>query len=194
MRARNKLNVKQVASLKDPGIYSDGGGLYIRVRKCGSRSWVFIYQMNHVRREMGLGSDLDVTLAKAREKAAAARQLVLDGVDPQKQRAAAKAYVPAPVTTLGNFASELIETIEEGFRNHKHRQQWKSLKGASCGYHGRELGTTPARAQEGPPRHVCDGQQDRPGRLGCTVTRRGRSLAQRNLQIIAAHVRGRVEL
>jgi len=42
MRARHKLNVKQVASFTKPGIYSDGGGLYLRLRPCGSRSWLFI--------------------------------------------------------------------------------------------------------------------------------------------------------
>jgi len=87
MRARNKLNVKQVAGFSAPGVYSDGGGLYLRVRASGSRSWLFIYSLNGQRREMGLGSDLDVTLAKAREKAAAARELMLAGVDPQKGRA-----------------------------------------------------------------------------------------------------------
>lgn len=28
----NKMNVKQIAKLKTPGIYSDGGGLYLRIR------------------------------------------------------------------------------------------------------------------------------------------------------------------
>ena len=40
MRARNKLSVKKVASLTRPGVYSDGDGLYLRVRPCGSRSWL----------------------------------------------------------------------------------------------------------------------------------------------------------
>ena len=85
-RARNKLNVKQVASLTRVGIYSDGGGLYLRVRPSG-RSWVFIGTLNGKRQEMGLGSDLDVTLAQAREKAAAARALVLEGKHPKESRA-----------------------------------------------------------------------------------------------------------
>ena len=32
MPARNKLNIKQADALKKPGIYSDGGGLYLRIR------------------------------------------------------------------------------------------------------------------------------------------------------------------
>lgn len=39
-RARSKLNVKQVTSLNRPGIYSDGAGLYLRVRTSG-RSWFY---------------------------------------------------------------------------------------------------------------------------------------------------------
>lgn len=126
MRARNKLNVRQVAGLSKAGVYSDGGGLYLRVRQCGSKSWLFIYQYEGKRREMGLGSDLDVSLAKAREKASAARHLVLDGIDPLAERRSTKARVPAKVITFGNFATELIETIEDGFKNAKHRQQWKN--------------------------------------------------------------------
>ncbi len=36
---------------------------------------MFIYRMDGKRREMGLGSDLDISLAKARDWASAAREL-----------------------------------------------------------------------------------------------------------------------
>ena len=125
MRARSKLKVKQVASLTKPGVYSDGGGLYLRIRPTGSRSWLFIYMMEGRRREMGLGSDLDVSLAKAREKAMAARNHVLDGQDPQLERRVAK-IVDLPVVTFGEFAMQWLDDIEEGFSNPKHRQQWRN--------------------------------------------------------------------
>ncbi|UUY00959.1 tyrosine-type recombinase/integrase [Sphingomonas sp. J315] len=127
MRIRNKLNVKQLAGLRSPGVYSDGGGLYLRVRSSGSRSWLYIYSLHSQRREMGLGSDLDVTLANAREKAAAARELVLAGIDPQRARITAKASAPekSPMT-FGEFATDLIDSIEDGFKNPKHRQQWRN--------------------------------------------------------------------
>ena len=51
-RARSKLNVKQVAGLTLPGVYSDGGGLYLRIRKSG-RSWFYIGTLNGKRMEMG---------------------------------------------------------------------------------------------------------------------------------------------
>ena len=81
-RARNKLNVKQVEHLKKIGVHSDGGGLYLRIRKSG-RSWIFIGTVNGERFELGLGSALDVTLAKAREKATEVRQQAIDGRDPR---------------------------------------------------------------------------------------------------------------
>lgn len=125
MRARNKLNVRQIASLSKVGVHSDGGGLYLRVRDSGSRSWLFIYTYDGKRREMGLGSDLDVPLAKAREKAAAARDLVLEGKDPQAERTQTKAAAK-PAMAFGRFALEWLDNVESGFSNPKHRQQWRN--------------------------------------------------------------------
>ena len=76
-RARNKLHVKQVESLKQVGMYSDGGGLYLRIRESG-RSWFFVGTLRGKRITLGLGTALDVTLAKARERAAEARLLIID--------------------------------------------------------------------------------------------------------------------
>ena len=123
-RARSKLTVRQVASLTKPGIYSDGGGLYLRVRPSG-RSWFYIGTLHGKRIELGLGSALDVTLAKAREKAAGLRTTILDGEDPRQNRATAE-IKEASKPTFGNFAKALIADIEGGFKNPKHRQQWRN--------------------------------------------------------------------
>lgn len=146
-RARNKLTVRQVASLTKPGIYSDGGGLYLRVRPSG-RSWFFIGTLKDqpprekkkvkgeakqdkdlvsLRIELGLGSALDVSLARARERASEIRAMLLDGKDPRAERAKAKVKIePVPVITFGKFATQLIDEIEDGFKNPKHRQQWRN--------------------------------------------------------------------
>ena len=125
MRARNKLNVKQITGLTKPGVYSDGGGLYLRVRSSGSKSWLYIYSVDGKGREMGLGSDLDVSLAKARERAASARVLMLDGIDPQIDRSKAK-VAEQPAITFGAFAMQWLDDVEAGFKNAKHRQQWRN--------------------------------------------------------------------
>jgi integrase len=123
-RARNKLTVKQVTALPGPKVYSDGGGLYLRVRPSG-RSWFYFGMLDGKRFELGLGSSLDVTLAKAREKAAVIREQVLDKRDPRAERAKAKAARVMPVT-FGEFAKALIADIESGFKNEKHRWQWRT--------------------------------------------------------------------
>ena len=120
-----------MASLARVGIYSDGGGLYLRVRPSG-RSWVFIGTLNGKRQEMGLGSDLDVTLAQAREKAAAARALVLEGKHPKESRAKAIVAVETPVN-FGVFAKDWVASVEDGFRNPKHPGKlWARLQAGSA--------------------------------------------------------------
>ena len=121
-RARNKLTVKQVAAITKPGVHSDGGGLYLRVRP-PARSWFYIGTYNGKRLELGLGSDLDISLAKAREKAAEIRTMLLEGKDPRQERQTKKRQ---NAETFGAFALALIDDIEDGFKNPKHRQQWRN--------------------------------------------------------------------
>ncbi len=98
MHVRGRLHVRQLPTLTSPGVYADGGGLYLRVRPSGTRAWIYVCMIKGRRREMGLGSILDVSLAKAREKAAEARAAFLEGRDPIAERAAAAAPAIAPIT------------------------------------------------------------------------------------------------
>ncbi|MEN2784931.1 Arm DNA-binding domain-containing protein [Sphingomonas qilianensis] len=68
----NRLSAVFVRTVTEPGQYADGDGLYLLTANGGKR-WIFLYLWNGKRREMGLGSAHDITLAKAREAAAAAR-------------------------------------------------------------------------------------------------------------------------
>ena len=122
--ARNKLNVKQVAAITKSGVYSDGGGLYLRVRP-SARSWFYIGPLNGKRLELGLGSILDVSLANVREKAAEMLVLTLDGKDPRFAKENTNAE-RNPQNRFGVFAMKLIDDIEAGFKNSKHRQQWRN--------------------------------------------------------------------
>lgn len=135
MHVRGRLNVRQLPSLIEPGVYADGGGLYLRVRKSQrrerdmstppTRSWLYVCMINGLRREIGLGSVLDVSLAKARDLASDARSAFREGRDPVEYRRRAKREVLARIT-FGEFADDLIDDIENGFRNEKHRKQWRS--------------------------------------------------------------------
>lgn len=83
--ARNRLTETKVKGLTKPGIYSDGDGLYLRVRSGGSKQWVFIHRRGPNRSETGLGGygqgTAPVSLALAREKAQAIRERLARGED-----------------------------------------------------------------------------------------------------------------
>jgi hypothetical protein len=79
MRALNRLTALKVSRAKRPGMYADGGGLYLRVADGGSKQWVFRYVSNARLRDMGIGPVHTLTLAEARERAVHARKLRLDG-------------------------------------------------------------------------------------------------------------------
>lgn len=78
----NRLNAKKVAREVSPGLYPDGGGLYLRVSSATSKSWLFRYKRQGKTRWMGLGSVKTFALAEARERARRQRQLLAYGVDP----------------------------------------------------------------------------------------------------------------
>src|SRR5665213_215643 len=84
--AIEKLSARAVETKKKPGLYGDGGGLYLKVaaRRSGqgvTKSWVFRYRERRCH-ALGLGSCNDLTLAEARERARDQRRLRLDGHDP----------------------------------------------------------------------------------------------------------------
>lgn len=122
MARRGKgLTARNVETAK-PGKHEDGHGLRLVVSPRGARKWVLRFMRAGKRVEMGLGSFPTVSLAHARELAADARRLVKTGKDPL---AARRAERTGGVPTFGEMADRLIESIEHGFRNAKHRYQWR---------------------------------------------------------------------
>jgi hypothetical protein len=63
------LTAIKVKSMKDPGRYADGNGLYLFVEKTGAKRWLLRIVVKRRRRDIGLGGIRDVSLAEAREKA-----------------------------------------------------------------------------------------------------------------------------
>ena len=126
-RINNRLSARTVSRLKAKGLYPDGGGLYLQVAAGGTRSWLYRYMLNSRSREMGLGSLRDVTLAQARAKASAARQLRADGIDPIDHRRAIRrgaSVAAAKALTFEACARAYIEANKVGWRNSKHVAQW----------------------------------------------------------------------
>ncbi|MDF2809910.1 MAG: integrase [Microvirga sp.] len=120
-RAVNRLSARGVEALSKPGRHADGAGLYLVVDRSGAKRWVFLFRWQGRLKEMGLGSTRAVSLSKAREAAAKAREMVAAGRNPIEARRAASTKVP----TFAEMAETLIESISHGLRNAKHIAQWR---------------------------------------------------------------------
>src|SRR5262249_8577713 len=90
-RTLNRLSALKVERTKQPGMYADGGGLYLRVAEGGSKQWIYRYVTNGRPRDMGIGPVHVFTLAEARERAREASKLRYDGIDPIAHKHAQRA-------------------------------------------------------------------------------------------------------
>ncbi|MCJ2092212.1 integrase arm-type DNA-binding domain-containing protein [Methylobacterium sp. J-072] len=128
-RGPGQLSALVVSRTREPGLYADGGGLYLQVTHADARSWIFRFMLNGRARSMGLGSLHTLTLAEARNKATECRKLCLDGIDPiearQRVRSAAQLDA-AKAMTFDACAEAYIEAHKKGWRNEKHVDQWRN--------------------------------------------------------------------
>jgi integrase len=115
-----RLTARKVATAR-PGKYSDGGNLYLIVSPTGARKWVLRFTWRGRAKEMGLGSATSVPLADARDKAADACRTAAQGFNPIDVRKRV-----GGIPTFGQMADDVLETLSAGFRNEKHKAQWKA--------------------------------------------------------------------
>lgn len=125
-RTLNQLTAREVTSLRKPGRHSDGGGLYLRITPAGARSWVFMTTSNGKRTEIGIGAVLSVSLATARRIASEMREAVATGINPRTVLSPLGTPDEPAIPTFGTFAEEYITSVEEGWKNSVHRQQWRN--------------------------------------------------------------------
>ena len=114
------LSARKVETAK-PGKYGDGANLYLIVSETGSKKWVLRFTWRGRPKEMGLGSATNVTVADAREKASAARRKIAQGINPIDERKR-----EGGIPSFGEVADEVRQSLSQGFRNEKHKAQWKS--------------------------------------------------------------------
>lgn len=127
-RQMHRLNALKVKTLNKPGMFGDGGNLWLQVSRSGSKSWIFRFMQGGRGREMGLGSALVVSLVDARKLAAECRRQLSAGIDPIQQREAAIMAVrleAAKSVTFKKCAELYIAAHETGWRNEKHVSQWR---------------------------------------------------------------------
>jgi len=126
-RAIGRLTALKVEKAKEPGMYADGGGLYLRVTPNGARNWVLRYMLDLRPRWMGLGPLALYGLAEARARALDARRKRHEGMDPIEARRAERARQKldaAKAITLRQCAESYITAHRAGWRNEKHAAQW----------------------------------------------------------------------
>lgn len=118
-----------------PGRHSDGGGLYLNVSPAKTKSWLFMWSVmvtkpdgkrGQRRHEMGLGAYPAVTLSSARTKAAECRQIVAEGGNPIAERD------KEDEKTFEQAATAFMDGMDEGWKNDKHRAQWRSTLKTYC--------------------------------------------------------------
>ena len=90
-RVLGRLTTATAEAATKPGLHSDGGTLYLRVGKAGSKSWIQRVMIDGRRHEMGLGSFPLVSLANARAQASANRSAIRQGRNPLQERRRARA-------------------------------------------------------------------------------------------------------
>jgi integrase len=138
VRTVKRLTPKRASNAKprasdDSVLLADGGNLYLQCTRGKEghirRSWLFRYELDGRRREMGLGALHTVGLAEARERARGLRQQLLDRIDPleaREQAERARLAEKARTVTFKQCAKSYIALHEDSWKNDRHRAQWDS--------------------------------------------------------------------
>jgi integrase len=117
---------------KTPGLYGDGGNLYLQITNANARSWIFRYGSRYA----GLGSAFNVSLEEARDLAYEYRKLLREGVDPLEVKRTKQAQArleAAKAITFKQCASAYIESHKAAWKDAKHLQQWTNTIEQHCG-------------------------------------------------------------
>ena len=120
-------------------LISDGHGLYLRVASSGNKSWIFRFQLNGKRRDMGIGTFADLPLAKAREEVATLGKMVRQGIDPidhrnaqQEAQQQAEEVTKTKAVPFSEAATAYIDSRKDGWKNAKHIDQWRNTLTTYC--------------------------------------------------------------
>jgi integrase len=128
-RIIGRLTVMRVARERAPGIYHDGGGLYLQIASQNARSWVLRYMLDGKAREMGLGPVSLIGLQEARARGVEARRLLLDGIDPidhRRSQRAARKLGDAKAMTFGQCLNAWLVAKADGWLSPRYRRQQRA--------------------------------------------------------------------
>ncbi|MEP3895671.1 MAG: integrase arm-type DNA-binding domain-containing protein [Litorimonas sp.] len=135
-RIAKELSALEVKRIQHPGRGANhtvavGGvsGLLLQITTNGGRSWLLRTLVGGKRKEYGLGSFPEITLAVARDRARELKEMIRDGVDPIEARKAKKSALIAEQRrglTFEGAVDKYLDAKLDEFSNPKHRQQWRN--------------------------------------------------------------------
>ncbi len=122
-RTRDRLSALSVKNLPK-GKYADGAGLWLIKTAQNQGRWVFRFDFNKKRREMGLGSCSIVSLKEARLKATACRDLLNQGIDPIRKRKNEKLRRAVDSISLREIVLSAFEAKKSELKNEGTAARW----------------------------------------------------------------------
>ena len=71
---------------KRPYKLADAGGMFLLVTPSGGKLWRLKYRIDGKEKQLSIGSASSITIEEAREKAASAKKLLSEGIDPSSMK------------------------------------------------------------------------------------------------------------
>ena len=144
------LTVREVEQ-KGCGLWADGRGLYLHVTGTGTRSWIYRYQLDGKRRDMGLGPvEPHNGLEEARERVYELRAKVRQGTDPidaKRKARVERVAAQAKAMTFRECAEAYIRKNESKWKSPKSLAAWQ---GTLATYAYPVIGELPVAAVDTP--------------------------------------------
>ena len=122
----NLLSAAKVKAIAEPGVFTDGEGLTLRVSKTGSKQWVQRITIDGKQRNIGLGGYPNIGLAEARNLTQENIRAVREGRDPveDKKSALEDRKALAAIPTFRDVAATVIELRRPTWSSDRHAKQW----------------------------------------------------------------------
>ena len=124
--ALTATQIKQAKPKSKDYKLSDGGGLYLLVTKAGGKHWKLKYKFKGKETKLSLGAYPDITLSKARGLREENKQLIANGINPNKikqiEKTKQKEQNEKDLNTLNNITEEFFAQIEESVTLKYHKK------------------------------------------------------------------------
>ena len=147
------LTAQEVRAISKAGYHAVGvvSGLNLQVSKHGAKSWILRTTIGDKRREVGLGSFPEVSLANARIIAAELKQRIREGFDPVVERERKKLEIKAAQfknITFQKVAEQFVDKKTKEFKETSRAKQRQRLENTLNNYAYPVIGELPVSEVE----------------------------------------------